>query len=135
MCISGKKTISWRSVRLSPLAKKRHSTVTKKQKAHARENNAFFLDSINARMNIGEVNHLREDVKALIAENKRISDEMAEKQRKSDAEIKRISDENKDIRDEMTKLNLKNELKCKFVFQLISFHPTLNDYFFPVLVK
>ena len=39
------------------------------------------------------------------------------------------------IREALQKLTQANELKCKFVFQLISFHPTLNDYFFPVLVK
>ena len=74
-------------------------------------------------MNTGEVNQPREDVKALIMENrglredvKRLRDEMAEKQRKSDAEIN-------DIKAEMKKLTQANELKCKFVFQLISFHP------------
>ena len=68
---------------------------------------------------------MREDVKALKTENKRITDEMAEKQRKSDAEIKAIRDENKhirdeikDIRDEVSKLKLSNESKGKFFLDL-----------------
>ena len=100
-------------------------------------------------MNTGEVNQpredvkavimessgLREDVKALITENKHLRDEMAEKQSKSDAEMEALREDCGEIKAAMKKLTQANELKCKFVFQLISFHPTLNDYFFPVLVK
>ena len=83
---------------------------------------------------------MKEDVEALKTEHKRTINEMAEKQ---NTEIKRIIDEMaekqkteiNDIKAEMKKLTQANDLKCKFVFQLISFHPTLNDYFFPVLVK